>query len=259
MSVKRGTDLILAGAAVLVLSPVMVAVGAAIWLTDRGSPFYSAYRVGLRGQRFKMVKFRSMVPNAAQIGPSSTSSRDPRITGIGRVIRAYKIDELPQLINVLRGEMSMVGPRPQLAFAVASYSSEERRLLEVKPGVTDLSSVVFSDEGEILASESDPDLAYEQLIRPLKNRIALFSIDHGSFLTDLMVIGLTVANSFTRARALAGVRWILRRHGADEALIEICFRSRPLVPTAPPGLTKVVDQVPPGMPSDVSLESDRSA
>lgn len=256
---KRIADLTLAGAALLVLSPLMLAVGAAVWMTDRGSPLYSAYRVGLRGQRFKMMKFRSMVPNAAQIGPSSTSSRDPRITGIGRVIRASKLDELPQLINVLRGEMSFVGPRPQLAFEVASYSSEERRLLDAKPGITDLSSVVFSDEGAILASELDPDLAYEQLIRPWKNRIALFYLDHGSFMNDLLVIGLTVTNSFSRTKSLAGARWFLRRHGADEALIEVCFRNRPLVPASPPGLTKIIDQVPPGMPSQLSPPTERSA
>ncbi|MGV1004095.1 MAG: sugar transferase [Candidatus Nanopelagicales bacterium] len=258
MSVKRGTDLALAGAATLVLSPVLVGVGVAIWSSDRGSPFYSAYRVGLRGQRFKMMKFRSMVLNADKLGPSSTGSRDPRITSIGRVMRATKVDELPQLINVLRGEMSIVGPRPQLAFEVASYSAEERRLLDVRPGISDLASVVFADEGEILACESDPDLAYEQLIRPWKSRLGLFYVDHGSVWMDVMIIGLTVTNSLSRKRALDGVQWVLRHHGADGRLQEVARRDQPLVPTPPPGLSQVIMQVPPSVPAQAESATDGS-
>lgn len=242
MSVKRTIDLTVAGAGLLILSPVMAGVAGAIWLSDHGSPFYSAFRIGLGGRPFKMHKFRSMILDADRIGASSTGNRDPRLTKVGRAIRAVKLDELPQLFNVLRGEMSLVGPRPNLAFAVEGYTAEERRLLDVRPGITDIASIVFADEGAILAEEPDPDLAYEQLIRPGKSRLGVFYVDHASARMDIAIVIITILNGFSRRVALSRVQHLLRNHGASEDLLRLASRKYPLQPAPPLGLNEVVAQ-----------------
>ena len=144
-----------------------------VYRQDKESPFYMAPRVGRNNTIFKMAKLRSMVSNADKSGVDSTSANDSRITPIGHKIRKYKLDELTQLWNVFIGDMSLVGPRPNVQRDVDLYTKDEKNLLNVRPGITDFSSIVFSDEGDILKDKKDPDLSYNQLIRPWKSRLGL--------------------------------------------------------------------------------------
>src|SRR5205085_5451329 len=171
---KRLFDIICAAAGLVLTSPILLPVMFLIWRQDGFSPFYIAARVGRRESLFHMVKLRSMVKNADKSGVDSTSMDDRRITRVGQFVRKYKLDELTQLWNVLRGEMSLVGPRPNVKRETDLYTREEKRLLTVRPGITDFASIVFSDEGEILAGQPDPDIAYNQLIRPGKSRLGIF-------------------------------------------------------------------------------------
>jgi len=239
---KRGFDLIVAILGLLITSPIMVPIIIAIWLQDFHSPFYVAQRVGKGGELFKMIKLRSMVVNADRVGVDSTSARDPRITRVGHIVRKYKLDELSQLWNVLKGDMSLVGPRPQVQRDVAIYTEIEKRLLSVKPGITDISSIVFADEGDILKDSRDPDLEYNQLIRPWKSRLGLLYIDHRSFLLDIQLIWLTALAILSREKALAGIQSILSKIGADEQIKQAASRQDELKPFPPPGALEVVTQ-----------------
>jgi lipopolysaccharide/colanic/teichoic acid biosynthesis glycosyltransferase len=202
MILKRGFDIIVAALGLLVFSPLLLLVMLAIWMQDFRSPFYIAARAARGGGLFNIVKFRSMVLNADRIGGSSTAGDDRRITGVGRFVRAYKIDELIQLWNVLKGDMSLVGPRPQVQLDASLYTDEESRMLSVRPGITDPASIVFSDEGDVLHGSPDPDLLYNQIIRPWKSRLALAYIDHRTFCLDLWLIFLTVVAIASRPVAL---------------------------------------------------------
>lgn len=233
-------DRILAGIGLIVLSPVLLPVIFLVWWQDRHSPFYVAERVGKNEQGFRMVKLRSMVINADKSGVDSTANNDRRITRVGHFIRKFKLDEIMQLYNVLKGDMALVGPRPNVRRETDLYTAQERRLLSVRPGITDLSSIVFSDEGSILEGQADPDIAYNQLIRPGKSLLGLFYIDRRSFVMDLRVIMLTVMAVLSRQRALVGVVAILQELGAPAALIDIAARDKPLVPTPPPGARSIV-------------------
>ncbi len=135
-----------------------------------------------------MLKFRTMVVNADKIGGPSTSADDPRVTRIGAFLRRYKLDELPQLINVVKGEMSFVGPRPEVLDEVNKYTSEERKLLSVRPGITDWASIKFRNEGEILRGSPDPHATYLEKIRPEKVRLGLEYVDKSSLMTDIRII-----------------------------------------------------------------------
>jgi lipopolysaccharide/colanic/teichoic acid biosynthesis glycosyltransferase len=199
-----------------------------------------APRVGKDGKPFQMVKLRSMVVNADKSGVDSTAAGDPRITKVGHFIRSYKLDELSQLWNVFKGDMSLVGPRPQVQGDVAIYTDLERQLLRVKPGITDISSIVFSDEGEVLAGSDDPDLKYNQIIRPWKSRLALLYVKKGNFLIDLALILLTVVAIFSRPLALRGLQKVLKRLGADDRLLAVAMREGPLRPYPPPGSSEIV-------------------
>ncbi len=161
-------------------------------LDSPGPVFYKGTRVGKADKPFSVLKFRTMVVDAENIGGPSTSDDDPRITKAGKFLRKYKLDELPQLINVLRGEMSFVGPRPEVPMEVETYKDEERRILTVKPGITDYASLRFHNEGEILKGSSDPHQAYREKIRPEKLRLALKYVDEQSFWVDLKIIFQTV-------------------------------------------------------------------
>ena len=169
--IKRLLDITLSLFGLVIASPILLPVMFLVWKQDRHSPFYVAERMGKKEKPFKMVKMRSMIKNADAQGVDSTSANDMRITPVGHFIRNYKLDELTQLWNVLKGDMSLVGPRPNVKRETDLYTSQEKRLLSVKPGITDFASIVFSDEGEILADKSDPDIAYNQLIRPGKSRL----------------------------------------------------------------------------------------
>jgi lipopolysaccharide/colanic/teichoic acid biosynthesis glycosyltransferase len=154
--------------------------------------------VGKDGKPFKIFKFRTMIPDAEKLGIYSTADDDPRITRIGRVLRKYKIDELPQLINVLKGEMSFVGPRPEVPAYVEKFTEEEKKILSVRPGITDWASLWDVDEGAILAGSPDPDKAYEELIRPTKIRLQLKYVREHSFFTDIKIIILTLLSIILR-------------------------------------------------------------
>ena len=182
---KRLLDIMAATAGLAITSPIVVAAMIAVWLQDRHSPFYRGTRVGLHGRTFQMLKMRSMLVGADKSGVSSTAGTDKRITAVGHFIRRYKLDELTQLWNVLKGEMSFVGPRPQVGSDVEYYSESERRLLSARPGITDFASIVFSDEGAILADSENADLDYSRLIRPWKLRLALLYVDRASLVARL--------------------------------------------------------------------------
>ena len=189
--VKRALDVTVAAGVLVASSPLLAYTALRIKLEDGGPVLYRGPRVGAGGREFGMFKFRTMVVHAASIGGPSTAEDDPRLTRAGKSLRRWKLDELPQFVNVLRGEMSLVGPRPQVASDVARYSDEERQLLSVRPGITDWASVVFRNEGEILAGHADPDLAYDELIRPRKIRLGLAYVRHRTLRTDLEILWLT--------------------------------------------------------------------
>jgi len=185
-------DMLSAAVGLVILSPLLMWLSYRIWREDRGPVFYRGERVGRNGKAFRIYKFRTMVVNAESMGASSTSEDDPRITRIGKCLRKYKLDELPQLINVLKGEMSIVGPRPQVQWAVDLYSPEEREILCVRPGITDMASIRFANEEEILRGSADPDKDYMEKIHPEKMRMSLEYVRNRSFAGDMKVIGLTI-------------------------------------------------------------------
>jgi lipopolysaccharide/colanic/teichoic acid biosynthesis glycosyltransferase len=237
---KRLFDLIVATFGLLASLPVLAPVCGLIWLQDFHSPFYVAPRVGRGGRLFRMIKLRSMVVRADKTGVDSTAKADPRITPIGRFVRKCKLDEAPQLWNVVRGEMSLVGPRPNVERETRLYTAVEQRLLSVRPGITDFASIVFSDEGDILEGKPDPDIAYNQLIRPWKSRLGLSYIERRNLWVDVRLIGLTILAGLSRRSALEGVAGILAKRGAPAELVKVARREEPLVPTPPPGATEIV-------------------
>lgn len=183
--------------------PVLIFLNILIYLYDFNNPIYAGKRVGLNNKIFYQYKFRSMKKkNIDQGDVTSTSNNDPRITFIGHFIRKTKIDEIPQLLNVIFGDMSIVGPRPQVPKAVEDYTIKERFLLSVKPGITDFASIVFSDEGDILLNSKNPDLDYDLYIRFWKNYLGLIYLNHRTFLLDTYIILLTVINFIHRRTAL---------------------------------------------------------
>lgn len=198
---KRPFDLLVSLFVLAVSSPLTL-ICTFLIRADGGPALYRGKRVGLDGVVFDMLKFRTMVPNADRIGPDSTANDDPRITKVGAFLRRYKLDELPQLLNVVKGEMSLVGPRPQVEADVALYSPDERRLLSVRPGITDYSSIRFRNEGEILEGQGDADEAYTRLIRPEKIRLGLFYVGNHSMIADLRILFLTVLAVFDHQAAL---------------------------------------------------------
>lgn len=237
---KRALDILLAAAGLIVTSPLLLTVMFLIWRQDGFSPFYIAPRIGRAEKPFRMVKLRSMVKNADKSGVDSTSANDQRITRVGQFVRRYKLDELTQLWNVLKGDMSLVGPRPNVKREIDLYTREEKRLLSVRPGITDFASIVFSDEGEILADKSDPDIAYNQLIRPGKSRLGLFYVDRRSLAVDVELIWLTALAVVAKPAAQTGVVRLLERLGAPSALVSVARRDTPLVPAPPPGADEIV-------------------
>lgn len=237
---KRLFDLVISFVGLLIMSPVLLVFMFLIWLQDFHSPFYIAYRVGRDGKLFNMVKLRSMRINADKTGIDSTAAGDKRITGVGRMIRKFKLDEFSQLWNVLLGQMSLVGPRPNVQRDVDLYTDEERKLLDVKPGITDFSSIVFSDEGDVLAGSEDPDLLYNQIIRPWKSRLGLFYVKHKCLTLDLRLIFLTIITFLSREKALKGVQTILIKLGADKQIIDVVTREHKLQPYPPPGSSEIV-------------------
>ena len=190
---KRLFDIVASGIAVVLLSPVLTFIAIVIKRGSRGPVFYKGARIGKNGRPFHILKYRTMVLDADKIGGSSTPEDDPRITGIGKFLRKYKLDELPQLFNVLKGEMSLVGPRPQVKWAVDLYSPTEKRVLSVPPGITDYASLHFSNEGEILLGSTDPDKDYMEKIHPKKMALSLKYVQERSLFLDIKIIFQTLA------------------------------------------------------------------
>lgn len=237
---KRIFDFTCAFFGLVLASPILIPVMFLVWIQDWHSPFYIAPRVGKKEKLFRMFKLRSMIVNADKSGVDSTSSNDKRITGVGRFIRKYKLDELTQLWNVLLGDMSLVGPRPNVKRETDLYTLEEKKLLTVKPGITDFSSIVFSDEGDILKNQIDPDIAYNQLIRPGKSMLGIFYIENRNFLLDIKLIFLTIIAIVSKEKALVNLVEILRKFNANSLILQIASRQENLVPMPPPGAKNIV-------------------
>jgi lipopolysaccharide/colanic/teichoic acid biosynthesis glycosyltransferase len=237
---KRFFDVAISLIGLLLALPILIPVIFIVWLQDKHSPFYVAPRVGINETIFKMIKLRSMIINAHKTGVDSTSANDKRITEIGKFIRKFKLDELTQLWNVLKGDMSLVGPRPNVERETILYTHEEKKLLSVKPGITDFSSIVFSDEGEILKGASDPDITYNQLIRPGKSKLGIFYIENQSISLDIKLCFYTVVAIFSRKNALKMTARTLQSLNAGKDLIQIASRKMPLKPSPPPGAKKIV-------------------
>jgi lipopolysaccharide/colanic/teichoic acid biosynthesis glycosyltransferase len=241
---KRTFDIVASGCGLLALSPLLLPIIVLVWLQDFQSPFYIAPRMARGGGKFRMIKLRSMTVDAAKSGVNSTSANDRRITPVGHFIRRFKLDEFMQLWNVLKGDMSLVGPRPQVEVDASLYTEVEKRMLTVRPGITDLASIVFSDEGDILAGSDDPDLKYNQVIRPWKSRLALLYIDHQSFWLDVRIVLLTVGAILSRESSLIKVVEILKTWKTDELVVRMAGRQEPLLPYPPPGSGEIVAAYP---------------
>jgi lipopolysaccharide/colanic/teichoic acid biosynthesis glycosyltransferase len=237
---KRLFDLLVALTLFIITFPIIVIAILLIVLHDGKWPFYSPLRAGRGGRMFHMHKLRSMVVGADKTQMDTTSTHDPRVTPVGRWLRRFKLDELPQLWNVLVGDISLVGPRPQIDREVALYTEAEKRLLSVRPGVTDFSSIIFSDLAEIVAPYPDANIAYNQLVRPWKSRLGLFYIDHSSLALDVALLCLTALAVISRACALKGVVKLLEHYQAPPELIAVCRRDKPLAPTPPLGASDIV-------------------
>jgi lipopolysaccharide/colanic/teichoic acid biosynthesis glycosyltransferase len=237
MFAKRLIDILVSALALMIVSPLLLPAMLAIWLEDRGSPLFFAARVGQHNRDFAMVKLRSMVVDAQALGGTSTAATDLRITRVGHFIRRWKLDELPQFWTVLTGQMSLVGPRPNTRrFGVDAYTPAEMRLLTVLPGITDLASIVFADEGDILAGSADPDRLYDAVIRPWKSRLALLYVERRSLSADLRILALTALALVDRDRALLGVAAMVADWGGRDDLVRVCLRNNPLPVALPPGM-----------------------
>ena len=195
---KRMIDIAVSLTGLVVLSPLMLVIAVLIKADSQGPLRYRGLRVGRFGRPFRIWKFRTMVVNAEQIGGSSTSDSDPRITRVGKFLRKCKFDELPQLFNVFVGTMSLVGPRPEVEQYVDLYTDEEQVILKMRPGITDWASIWNSDEGGLLAACDDPDKAYEDFIRPTKLSLQLKYAHEHSLWIDLRIITFTLLRLFVR-------------------------------------------------------------
>jgi lipopolysaccharide/colanic/teichoic acid biosynthesis glycosyltransferase len=189
---KRAFDFVSSLLGLILISPVLLIIAILVKKEDGGPVFYRGARVGRSGKTFRIFKFRTMVVNAEKLGGPSTADDDPRITKVGGLIRKFKLDELPQLINVLKGEMSVVGPRPEVQMYVEMFTEEEKAIISVRPGITDWASIWNPDEGAILAGSPDPEKTYMEKIRPEKIRLQLKYVNEQSFWNDLKIISQTI-------------------------------------------------------------------
>jgi lipopolysaccharide/colanic/teichoic acid biosynthesis glycosyltransferase len=181
-------DQVVAVVAVVLLSPLLLAIGLLVMLTSRGPAFYNQVRVGLNGRAFRIHKFRTMVVGADRRAANVSAAGDPRVTRVGRVLRATYLDELPQLVNVIKGDMSLVGPRPETPEYVARYSPEERRVLSIRPGIVGPSTLGFMDEAAVLAEAADPVVHYETVMLHERVRLDLAYLKDQSFSYDVRLL-----------------------------------------------------------------------
>lgn len=195
---KRLFDVIASGLGLVCLSPLFAIL--AIWIKcdSKGPVFYRQVRVGRGNRDFRLFKFRSMRPDADKLGLITVGGHDPRVTRSGYYIRKYKLDEFPQLINVFLGDMSLVGPRPEVRKYVEMYTPEQMRVLSVRPGITSLASIRYRNENEILAEAEDPDRCYIEQVMPDKLKIDLEYVDRASLLTDIRLIFSTFKEIVTK-------------------------------------------------------------
>jgi lipopolysaccharide/colanic/teichoic acid biosynthesis glycosyltransferase len=194
---KRGLDILVAGTALLILAPLLILVGAWIRLDSAGPALFRQTRVGRFGRSFEILKFRTMCAVQGEEARAITAGADPRITRAGHFLRQHKLDELPQFMNVLKGDMSLVGPRPEVPKYVELYPSGVReRILSVRPGITDFASIEFRHESELLGGQADPERYYVEQVLPRKLDLYLKYIATQSFHTDMKILAATVAAVF---------------------------------------------------------------
>ncbi|MBW3041840.1 sugar transferase [Prochlorococcus marinus] len=237
---KRLIDIILSLTGLFLLHPFIFICLFCVWIHDFKSPLYISKRIGIGGRVFNMIKIRTMIINAEHTKVDSTVINDSRITPIGFFIRKYKIDEIMQLINILKGDMSLVGPRPNVKRETDLYTSMEKKLLSIKPGLTDFASIVFSDEGNIISNTYDPNIAYNQLVRPGKSILGLFYVDKKNIFVDILLILITLISFLSRRLSLDLVVLLLKRLGSSKDLQVIASRKTKLVPSPPPGSDEIV-------------------
>lgn len=217
-------DKFISAVVLIIFSPIIIFCLILVFLSDFSNPIYISTRIGKNFTKFNLLKIRSMINKADKSGVTSTSTNDKRITFIGKLIRKFKMDEILQLANVISGDMSIVGPRPQIPSEVKDYSEYEKNLLLVRPGITDFSSIIFSDEGEILKNSSDPNKDYNILIRPWKSKLGIFYIHNHSLLTDFKLMCFTILLIFNRGLALNKVSILLKNLKAESNLVVVAKR-----------------------------------
>ena len=188
--IKRLFDLLIAVMLLSVLLPVCLCIAVAVVIDSKGPVFYRGVRAGRNGIPFKIFKFRTMVVNAELLGGGTTALRDPRITRVGAVLRKFKLDEFPQILNVLKGDMSLVGPRPELLQYAERYNNEEKKILSVRPGITDFSSIEFHSLDECVGAV-DADRIYEETVLPRKNLLRIKYVEEQSLRLDITIIAKT--------------------------------------------------------------------
>jgi lipopolysaccharide/colanic/teichoic acid biosynthesis glycosyltransferase len=193
---KRVFDIIIAALGLALVGPVLLLIAVIVKISSPGPVLYRGTRVGLEGKLFSMLKFRTMIVNAESLGGSATAADDPRLTSFGKFLRRFKLDELPQLINVIVGDMSLVGPRPEVQKYVGLFSPEEEAILTVRPGITDWASIWNSNEAAVLEGSWDPEKAYEELIRPTKLALQLLYVRNHSFYMDMKILCHTAVKLF---------------------------------------------------------------
>lgn len=193
---KRIFDIVFSLALLLILLPLFIVIGISVALDSRGGIFFGQVRVGIHRKEFRLWKFRTMRPHSEKQGQLTVGTNDSRITRVGSILRKYKVDELPQLWNVLVGEMSIVGPRPEVPRYVNMYNDEQLGVLSIKPGITDYASLLYFEENDLLAKSPDPEKTYIEEIMPSKLRLNLNYVKEHNFTTDLKIIRDTVIRIF---------------------------------------------------------------
>lgn len=192
-AIKRILDVVVAGLGLLLLLPVLAIIALVIKSTSKGPVFFRQTRVGRNERPFKILKFRTMTANASSLGPQITLGEDPRITSVGAILRRYKLDELPQLINVVKGDMSLVGPRPETPDYVSFYPAADRReIFQVRPGITDNASIIFSNEGELLGRTENPLEYYVDVILPRKRALYIEYVRNHTVINDIAIVWRTI-------------------------------------------------------------------
>jgi len=237
---KRFIDAIAASFLLVVFTPLIGICAFIIWLQDGNSPIFCQTRCGKHRTKITIFKLRSMTLSVNDSGIGTTSENDGRITKFGSLIRKLKIDELPQLMNVIYGDLSLVGPRPQTVAEANLYTEVEEEIFNAKPGMTDLASVVFSDLNTIVASAADPNVAYHQLVRPWKSRLALLYVQKSSLKLDICILGLTAICIFSSRFAARLASQLLGVIHAETDLTNFTKRDQPLTPQPPPGSATII-------------------